>query len=102
MAKNNRTAQPQAEPPADPSRKPVHTIRYGAVEAAIWKNDGEAGAFYNVTLRRGWRDEQGTWHDSTSFNFKDLPNLAKAITDSHSWIAWQQRQTEQKPKGGRQ
>jgi len=72
--------------------RPVHTIRYGNVKCSIWQNPSENGPFHSVTTQRSWRDEAGEWHDSQSFNFKDLPSLAKAVSDCHSWIAWQERQ----------
>jgi hypothetical protein len=82
--------------------KPVHHIRYGSVKATIWRNDSAKGIFHTVTVTRSYRDESNVWHDTGSFHFKDLPHLAKAITDSHSWIAWQERQlvSQTKSKGG--
>jgi hypothetical protein len=90
----------QSARPITEHNKPVHHIRYGSVRATIWRNDSAKGGFYTVTLSRCYRDERNVWHDTGSFHFKDLPHLAKAITDSHSWIAWQERQLGQKPKGG--
>lgn len=71
------------------SPPPVHEIRYRTIAAAIWKNQTDGGeTFYSVTVKRGWQDESGQWHDSTSFPFSELPTVAKAISDAHSWIAW--------------
>ena len=79
--------------------KPAHSIRYGNVKATIWPNESEDnGTFYSVTLTRSWRDEKQEWHDSQSFNFKDLPHLAKAVNDAHSWIAWQERRNAEAKK----
>ena len=94
-------APPSQSPSAPPVRngnRPVHTIRYRGCEAAIWKNTSDKGDSYTVTLRKSWRDEQSQWHDSPTFLAADLPMLAKAITDAHSWIMWQERQS--KAKGG--
>jgi hypothetical protein len=105
MAKSKSTSSATV---AIPSRaksnenKPIHRIKYGAVKATIWQNDSAKGPFYTVTVSRSWRDDKQEWHDNASFHFKDLPNLAKAITDSHSWIDWQERQKTSKApqKGG--
>lgn len=75
---------------------PVHSVRYRNIKASVWKNPSENGEFYSVTVSRSWQDEQKQWHDSASFNFNDLPLVAKAINDCHSWIAWQQRQQSRK------
>jgi hypothetical protein len=42
---------------------------------------------YNVTVSRSYRDDNGEWHDSGSFGFDDLMNLAKALYDAHSHIS---------------
>jgi len=93
-----RPASELASPPPRESaapaaqNKPVHSIRYGNIKATIWQNPSETnGPFHTVSVTRSWRDDKDQWHDSQSFNFKDLPSLAKAITDAHSWIAWTER-----------
>jgi hypothetical protein len=106
MAKSQRAplgAKSQdASPSSAPAAKdrPVHTIRYRGCEAAIWRNAGTARPFYSVTLRKSWRDREKAWHDSAIFLAADLPMLAKAITDAHSWIAWHERQEAKGEKGG--
>ena len=108
-ATKSATSSPQASaftPESGPSdaqhsaapqdgRPPVHTIRYRNIKAAIWENESANGAFFSVTITRSWQDERKDWHDTTSFNAGDLPTLAKAVNDAHSWIAWTQRQRKQ-------
>ena len=84
--------------PARNGNRPVHTIRYRGCEAAIWKNTSADKDFYSVTVRKSWRDDKGDWHDAQTFLAADLPMLAKAISDAHTWIAWQERQA--RAKGG--
>ncbi len=66
--------------------RPVHTIRYGNVSAAIWIDNSQAGYFYHTTFTRSFRDGAGEWGDTTSFDDRDLPALSKAAADAHSWI----------------
>jgi hypothetical protein len=67
--------------------KPVHRIRYGNVVAAIWANNSQAGYFFNTSFCRIYKDKDGTtWGESTSFEDRDLPSLAKAAADAHTWI----------------
>jgi hypothetical protein len=70
---------------ATTSAKPVHRLRYGSVAAAIWANSSQAGYFYNTTFERVYK-EGDRWAESFSFEDRDLPNLAKAAFDMHSWI----------------
>lgn len=109
MAKTSTA--PRSAPGSDPSesapspeqndKRPVHTIRYRGCEAAIWRNTAQNGSiFHSVTVRKSYKDEGGEWRDVQSFLFSDLPNLAKAVNDAHSWIAWSERQDAEK-KGGK-
>jgi hypothetical protein len=67
------------------NNKPVHRLRYGNVVATVWANNSHAGYFYDTTVHRIYKagDE---WGDSTSFEDRDLPNLAKVAADVHTWI----------------
>ncbi|MFT3784918.1 MAG: hypothetical protein QM770_01970 [Tepidisphaeraceae bacterium] len=92
------SAPAASDPPAKANgetanRPPVHAIRYRNLKVAVWKNESSNGPFYSVTATRSYQDEREDWHDVTSFNFDDLPLLAKALNDAHSWIAWQERRT---------
>ena len=91
----------QSAPSEQNGNRPVHTIRYRGCEAAIWLNAGTNGtAYHSVTVRKSYKDDQGQWHDVQSFLFSDLPHLAKAITDAHSWIAATERDSAP-TQGGR-
>jgi hypothetical protein len=111
MAKSSTARKgqtPEAQPaaaspvttPAKDGNRPIHAIRYGGCEAAIWKNTSDNRDFYSVTVRKSWRDDKGEWHDGQTFLASDLPMLAKAVTDAHSWIAWHERQKGKKPEKG--
>ncbi len=65
---------------------PVHTIRFGAVKAAVWENQTQHGPMFNVTVTRSYRDDDGDWQESSSFGESDLLLLAKALDQAHSWI----------------
>lgn len=63
------------------NNRPAHTVRYGAICVTVWEN----GSFWDVVPARTYRTD-GTWRDANSFGEFDLPLLAKAILDAHSWI----------------
>lgn len=73
----------QPDPPeqaeAEGGNRPVHRIRLGFCQAAIWENEGEFGARYSVSLERLYTDEEGNWQYTRSFNASDLPNLAALL-----------------------
>jgi hypothetical protein len=66
--------------------RPVHEIRLGRIKAAIWENDTQNGARHNVTLQRLYVDDEGNWHNSTSFGRDDLPLVEKVADLAHRWI----------------
>jgi hypothetical protein len=67
-------------------QKPAKTIRLGAVEASIWKNEGTNGRpNFSVTFRRSFKDGE-TWRDSDTYWSTHLPLLAKAADLAHTAI----------------
>ena len=73
-----------------PSR-PAHTVRYGSIKAAIWRNVVDIGnasrPMYNVTFSRSYRDGENNWRDTQSFGYDDLLLVAKIADVCHTWIA---------------
>ena len=71
----------QPEPPAEAEgdNRPVHRIRLGFCQAAIWENQGEFGVRYSVSLERLYTDDEGNWQYTRTFNAGDLPTLAALL-----------------------
>ena len=61
---------------------PVQTYKIGYLTAAVWKNDN----FYSVTITRSFRNAEGEWNDTHSFNHQDLPVLATLADACESYI----------------
>ena len=40
--------------------KPIDEVRFGAVKAAIWRNETDNGSRFNVTFSRSYRDSEAT------------------------------------------
>ena len=60
------------------SDKPIETLRFSPVAAAIWKNQtAEGKPFYSVTFSRTYKDKEGKWKDADSFSGSNLLLLAK-------------------------
>lgn len=58
------------------NNKPVETFRRGNIEAAVWKNVGEKGEYYNVTFNRTYREGDEV-KNSPSFGQHDLLRVAR-------------------------
>jgi len=70
--------------------KPIHDVRLGAVKAAIWANESdEGGIWYNVTVGRLYKDDDGQWRTGESLGRDDLLTAAKVLDWAHTWICEQ-------------
>ena len=76
--------------------KPVHEVRFGAVKAAIWKNQVNGGGVrFNVTLSRIYKDrEDNQWKSTDSFGRDDLLLLGKVADTAHTWICEQSQEKD--------
>ena len=70
---------------AQPS-KPIAKLRLGLVYANIWQRITEEDAFYSVSFERRYRDKDGNWKSTHSFNTDDLLLLAKLADKAHTEI----------------
>ncbi len=68
-----------------PKERPVHKLRAGALEVAIWAREGEHGTFYSVTTSRSYK-QGDEWKQADSYGADDLLLLAKLLDQAHSWI----------------
>jgi hypothetical protein len=90
----NASSNGQAQQNKQAGKRPIHTVRFGALKAAVWLNETSVGPIHNVTVSRSYKDGD-SWKDSGSFGYDDLLPLAKALNAAHSFINEQrQRSTE--------
>jgi len=64
---------------------PVHEIRFGLIKVCVWLNQTKSGDRHNVTAVRLFRNGD-VWKESTIFGRDDLPLVAKALDQAHTWI----------------
>lgn len=84
MAQQRQQSRSSA-PEASDKQRPEHTIRLRNIRAAIWKNETESGARYNVTISRFYRDGE-QWKNSDSFGRDDLLTVAEVGRQCYLWI----------------
>jgi hypothetical protein len=77
--KTNTAAQDTAKPP-------VAKIRVGLITGSIWERSTENGTFYTVSFERRYRDGEGNFKSSHSYDAQDLLVLAKVADLAHSKI----------------
>jgi hypothetical protein len=50
---------------------PVYKQKSHGIEVAVWKREHDGKAFYSVSATRSYRDSEGNWKTSNSFNLED-------------------------------
>jgi hypothetical protein len=68
------------------AKPPVAKLRLGLLNATIWERTTEKGSFHSVTFERRYRDGEGNWHTTHSYDVNDLLTLAKLVDQAHSKI----------------
>ena len=82
------------------NKKPVHEIRLGMIQAAIWANGtGPDKVWFSVTVSRFYKDNLD-WKNSSSFGRDDLPVVAKIMEMAYAWI-WDQQAAPSHAEGRR-
>jgi hypothetical protein len=85
MVKKNKdvagTKPAETTPSQDVKRKPAATIRVDDCSVSIWAREfvvrGEPKVFYSVTFERSYKDRDGGWKYTKSF---DADSLGKIVT----------------------
>lgn len=95
----NPDASERTRADAPAKAKPVHEVRFGAIKAAVWKNETEGGPRYNVTFTRLYKDAD-QWRTTESFGRDDLLLLGKVADVAHTWICQQGQEDHDANKAG--
>ena len=56
------------------------------MKAAIWRNQTDKGARFNVTFSRIYRNSEGNWKSTSSIYRDDLLVLTKVADQAHSFV----------------
>lgn len=68
------------------TKKPVTTLRDGAIKATIWKNTGENGVFFSVTFARTYTNSDGNPQDTDSFTGSQLLKLSRIAAKAYDTV----------------
>ena len=94
MKEYKTVRQPVSVPGPVQKTRPIHEVRFGAIKAAVWKNETPNGVRFGVTLTRLYRDGD-QWKTSDSFGRDELLLVAKVADEAHSWICLQGQDANQ-------
>ena len=75
----------------DAKQKPVATIRVEDCSASIWSREylikGQPTAFHSITFERSYKDRDGRYHYTKSFDANSLPHIATLVQQTAAAIA---------------
>jgi hypothetical protein len=69
---------------SETSKPPVAKLRLGLIFANIWQRTTDKGSFFSVSFERRYKDADGNWQSSHSFDPNDLLSLAKLADQAHT------------------
>ena len=76
--------------PQDAKQKPVATIRVEDCSASIWSREhltkGQPTVFYSITFERSYKDRDGRYHYTKSFDATSLPHIATLVQQTATAI----------------
>jgi hypothetical protein len=80
----NAAVASDATPPS--SKQPVSSQKYRSLDVAVWRQEGEKGPFFTVSLKRSYKVGED-WNDSTmSLSNDDLLPMAQLLERAHDAI----------------
>ncbi len=92
VAKNkNKDVPSTTEAAAVPAKRlPIKTIRVDSVSASIWSREHQTKdgtlTFYSVTLERSYKDRDGAYRYTKSFDADDLGRLVTAAQEASEYL----------------
>ena len=76
---------------ATKSKGPVMTFRHRNISASVFANEGKnGGAFYSVTLEKGFKDAEGNWQHGSSFLRDEVPVANHLLDQAWGYVLEQE------------
>ena len=73
---------------------PTKTFRVGAVSASVFMNerekDGQKIEVPSIQFQRGYKDNDGEWHHTSSLNARDIPSAILVLSKAYEFLTLKQ------------
>ena len=76
----------------DRKNAPLESFRDGAVTIKLLEQQAEGKSYVNAQIGKLYKDAQGAWHETRSFNDTDLLKLQALIPQAHQQMKHHQEQ----------
>ena len=74
------------------SNAPDFVLRDGNLRSATWRAEGEFGPMYNTRITKTYRDEDGSFRETTTLSAKDLLRVSELARETHHEVLGRQRE----------
>lgn len=78
-----RITEPRYKNNDTPTNKPHYKCKCGNVQGTVWENktvkDGNEISILSVSIQRGYKDKEGNWKNTTSFQLNDIPKVRSVL-----------------------
>lgn len=90
--KNKEVASPtEAKPAATDKRRPIKTLHVEDVNCSIWAREheyqGQLRTFYSCTFEHSYKDRDGTYRYTKSFDLDSLGKIVELCRQASDWIS---------------
>ena len=79
--------------------KPEKTFQHGACKAAVFINtvskNGQELKIPKVVLQKSYRDKEGNWSTTDSYDVNDLPKLIVTASKAYQYLTEKQKNGEE-------
>lgn len=67
------------------NKPPIHKIKVGLIEVAIWEQEGDKGKFPTFSFQRSYTDNDNNWKQTNSLRKQDLPQAILALQKAYEY-----------------
>lgn len=82
----------EIKPAQASATRPENSIKAGAVQATIWRNDAANGNFFSVSLERKYKDKDNGWKSSKTLRLNDLPKAALVLNKAYEYMVLHEKE----------
>ena len=105
MQTNQIAARPQktysfSKESKESSRMPLKSFRSGAIQVAIWENDGtsrdgQPETYKTVSFERRYKDKAGEWKSTNQLRVNDLPKATLILQKAYEYLVLTESQDDE-------
>lgn len=76
---------------------PVKKFGAGAIQVAIWENEGKDEIKYNtVSIQKNYKDKNDKWKSSSSMKANDIPKAVLALQKAYEYLTLKEAEAGEK------